>query len=75
MNEPEQSSSGAPSPFPIVTEQDRIASEREAIENALRACNGRVSGKGGAAELMSVKPTTLYSRLKRFGIDAKTFKA
>lgn len=75
LNEPEQASSGTPSAFPIVTEQDRIASEREAIENALRACKGRVSGKGGAAELMSVKPTTLYSRLKRFQIDAKTFKA
>ena len=41
----------------------------------LRKANGRVSGKGGAAELLGVRPTTLYSRLKRFWIDAATFRS
>jgi PAS domain S-box-containing protein len=64
----------APGAVGIMTEADRLAAEKQAIETALRTCRGRVSGRGGAAELMSVKPTTLYSRLKRFGIDAKAFK-
>jgi PAS domain S-box-containing protein len=59
----------------ILTERDRKAQEREAIVTVLRKANGRVSGQGGAAELLGVRPTTLYSRLKRFGIDAAAFRS
>ncbi len=30
--------------------------------------NWKVSGRGGAAELLDLKPTTLSSRMKRLGI-------
>ncbi|WP_332264154.1 sigma 54-interacting transcriptional regulator [Pseudomonas glycinae] len=40
----------------------------------LRRTGGKVSGDGGAAELLGVKPTTLASRLKKWGIDARQFK-
>jgi len=42
--------------------------ERQNLEAALLACNGKVFGKGGAAQLLGMKPTTLASRLKALGI-------
>jgi transcriptional regulator with GAF, ATPase, and Fis domain len=38
------------------------------MEAALKAADGRLFGKGGAAELLGLKPTTLASRLKRLEI-------
>jgi len=45
--------------------------EREYILTVLRKCNGRISGPGGAAELLGVPPTTLNSKMKRLGITRK----
>jgi formate hydrogenlyase transcriptional activator len=42
--------------------------ERDHILAALQATNGKVSGKGGAAALLGLKPTTLESRMKKLGI-------
>lgn len=42
--------------------------ERSYIVEVLRACNWRVSGRKGAARLLQVKPTTLYSKIRRLGI-------
>lgn len=38
------------------------------ILEALAMCGGKVSGPGGAGELLKVKPTTLYSKMKRLGL-------
>src|SRR5437868_4175351 len=38
------------------------------IRAALKAANGKVSGPGGAAQLLGLKPTTLASRIKSLGI-------
>lgn len=38
------------------------------IIEALKKCNGKVSGKGGAAEMLQLPPTTLASKMKRLGI-------
>jgi transcriptional regulator with GAF, ATPase, and Fis domain len=35
---------------------------------ALKQANWRVSGQGGAAELLGVKPTTLADRMRKAGI-------
>jgi transcriptional regulator with GAF, ATPase, and Fis domain len=43
--------------------------ERDNIVAALKQTGWKVSGPGGAAEILGVKPTTLASRLKRFGIE------
>lgn len=43
--------------------------DREHILAALKKCNGKVSGKGGAAELLKLPPTTLNSRIKKLGIN------
>lgn len=58
----------------ITTDAMRRARDKSDIVEALRLANGRVSGRGGAAELLGVKPTTLYSRLKKFNIDAGKFR-
>lgn len=34
-------------------------------------CNGKISGKGGAAELLKINSNTLYSKMKKLGIVAK----
>jgi PAS domain S-box-containing protein len=57
-----------PAPAPLMTEAEKRARDRKMIEQALAACNGKVFGPGGAAELLGVKPTTLASRIKRWGI-------
>jgi len=42
--------------------------ERAAIAAALERAGGKVSGPGGAAELLGVKPTTLESKLRALGL-------
>jgi PAS domain S-box-containing protein len=49
----------------IETHSDQRARERRNIAAAMEAAGGRVSGLGGAAELLGMKPTALYSRLRR----------
>ncbi|MFZ7127703.1 MAG: sigma 54-interacting transcriptional regulator [Desulfobacterales bacterium] len=43
--------------------------ERDNIINALRRSGWKVHGRGGAAELLGIKPTTLTYRIKRMGIN------
>jgi len=52
----------------LLTEQERRRRDREAIVQALEQSGGKVFGPGGAAELLGVKPTTLASRIRRWGI-------
>ena len=56
----------------LETGTDKIKSmeemEKEHIMNALQICNGKVSGNGGAAELLKMQPQTLYSKMKKLGI-------
>ena len=58
----------------LLTEAARRERDRAALAAALDATGGRVSGPGGAAELLGLKPTTLASRLKKFAIDPRSFK-
>jgi formate hydrogenlyase transcriptional activator len=56
-------------PSPVVKAHDQA--ERENIQAALQMSNYRIRGKGGAAELLHVKPTTLEARMARMGIQRK----
>jgi len=56
-------------PAAILTEEQLQQLERNNMQAALKAAGGRLFGKGGAAELLGLKPTTLASRLKRHGIS------
>ncbi len=54
--------------YDILSEADRRKRDRSNIEAALRASGGKVFGRGGAAELLGIKPTTLTSRMKTLGM-------
>lgn len=56
---------------PILSVGELARLEEENIRRALKACNGRVSGEKGAAALLGMKPTTLYSRLKVYGLHGQ----
>lgn len=53
----------------VLTDEQRRERDRANIQAALDACAGKVFGRGGAAELLDVKPTTLASRIKALGIS------
>jgi len=52
----------------ILTEKDMKILQKKNLLAALRQTNWRVSGQGGAAELLGVRPTTLADRIKSFGV-------
>ncbi|MFW0718748.1 sigma 54-interacting transcriptional regulator [Pedobacter sp. N23S346] len=42
--------------------------ERDHILSILKRCNGKISGPGGAAEILNIPATTLNSKIKKFKI-------
>jgi formate hydrogenlyase transcriptional activator len=42
--------------------------ERHAILTAVAAAGWRISGRGGAADILGLKPTTLHAKMKKLGI-------
>ncbi len=42
--------------------------ERQAIVDALKAAQGKISGQGGAAERLGLKRTTLQNKMRKLGI-------
>jgi transcriptional regulator with GAF, ATPase, and Fis domain len=53
----------------VISRDEWRARERANVLAALRKADYRVSGKGGAAELLGVNPATLASQLKSLGIS------
>ncbi|AAM71356.1 MAG TPA: Fis family transcriptional regulator [Chlorobaculum sp.] len=49
-------------------EEEMRGMERKLILDALDRAGGRVSGEGGAAELLKINAKTLYSRIDKLGI-------
>ena len=54
----------------VLTDAEIRQLEADNIRAALRLTNGKVSGPGGTAELLGMKPTTLASRIKALGTVA-----
>jgi len=52
----------------VLTDAELRQLEADNIRAALTQAKGKVSGPGGAAELLGMKPTTLASRIKSLGI-------
>ncbi len=52
----------------IFTAEEFKEMERQNICRALEHCKGKVSGPGGAAEILSMNPTTLASKMKVLAI-------
>lgn len=46
--------------------------ERQHIQAAIARCDGKISGKGGAAELLGLKRTTLISKMDKLGMRQKS---
>jgi PAS domain S-box-containing protein len=55
----------------LLTRDQLTRQQREAVINALKRINGKVSGPGGAAELLGMKPPTLASRITSLGINRR----
>ncbi|MBD3258139.1 PAS domain S-box protein, partial [candidate division GN15 bacterium] len=53
----------------VVSEEDMRQIEKQNIVTALRHTDWRVAGADGAAELLGIHPSTLYSRIKALGIE------
>jgi formate hydrogenlyase transcriptional activator len=49
--------------------------ERQAIIDALKGASGRVAGKGGAAEHLGLKRTTLQNKMRRLSITRADYSA
>jgi formate hydrogenlyase transcriptional activator len=50
------------------------AQEKRLIEAALEACQGRVSGVGGAARRLGIPPATLDNKIRLYHIDKLRFR-
>jgi transcriptional regulator with GAF, ATPase, and Fis domain len=46
-----------------------IENERDHILAVLESCNWKISGKGGAAEILDINVNTLNSKMKKLGIE------
>jgi len=72
---PEAVGNPAPANAPVptgnefLTETELREYEKENLRRALKACGWRISGPGGAAERLGVKPSTLAYRMSVFGIE------
>ncbi len=51
-------------PERILTAAEMLELEKQNLQRALSSCGGKVSGQDGAAALLGMKPTTVYSRIK-----------
>jgi len=49
--------------------------ERQAILDALKDSSGRIAGKGGAAERLGLKRTTLQNKMRRLNINRSEYSA
>ncbi|MEM9070338.1 MAG: sigma 54-interacting transcriptional regulator [Myxococcota bacterium] len=61
----EPSAVSSPAKTPLISLR---AAERLHLERALDASGGKIYGRGGAAEMLDVKPTTLQSKLRKHGL-------
>ena len=53
----------------VLTDRECRERERTNVMRALERSEGRIYGRGGAAELLGIKPSTLASRMRKLGID------
>ena len=52
----------------VLSEAQLQALQRENMRTALQRCGWKIYGRGGAAEMLQIKPTTLIERMKRFNL-------
>jgi DNA-binding NtrC family response regulator len=67
-NPPSASPAGSVAQPKFLTEAEVERFERDNLVRALEAANWKISGRDSAAELLGVKPTTLLSRMTKWGL-------
>jgi len=65
---PSDSTTSSPTQPQFLTEAELQRRERDNLVQVLEAANWKISGADGAAELLGVKPTTLLSRMDKWGL-------
>ncbi|MBV1876801.1 MAG: sigma 54-interacting transcriptional regulator [Pseudomonadales bacterium] len=55
----------------ILTDEGFRMLEKANLIKAMRRCQWKISGQGGAAEFLGIKPSTLAYRLAAFGVEKK----
>jgi transcriptional regulator with GAF, ATPase, and Fis domain len=55
----------------LMTQDELQKLEIQNIQLALQKANGKVFGENGAAQLLDIPPTTLSSKLKKFGLNTR----
>ncbi len=53
----------------LMTDAEMREAQKNNVIRALKQANWKVSGEGGAAELLDMKPTTLADRIRSYGIE------
>ena len=66
---PQDKKGGIPKAGKVKTMEEN---EKDHIREILSKCNGKVFGKGGAAELLGMNASTLNSRIRKLGIIKST---
>jgi transcriptional regulator with GAF, ATPase, and Fis domain len=61
----------SPSDAPIQTLDDAMAAH---IRRVLTVTRGRIEGRTGAASRLDINPHTLRARMRKLGIDPRTFR-
>jgi PAS domain S-box-containing protein len=56
----------------FLTEKELKLQQRDNMRRALEHANWRIAGKGGAADLLGLKPSTLVDRMRAFGLEKPT---
>ncbi len=72
---PVAASSAPIAPAAVTPEKEWRIRERANVLAALRQTKFKVSGQGGAAELLGINPGTLASRIKALGINKRDYVA
>ncbi len=65
---PIDSSVGSKRQSTFLTEAEVERFERDNLVTALETANWKIKGPEGAAELLGIKPTTLLSRMNKWGV-------
>ena len=58
-------------PSAFAAQEDNYHNPAENWIEALNRTNGKISGQDGAAELLGLNPSTLWSKIRKYRIDVK----
>jgi transcriptional regulator with GAF, ATPase, and Fis domain len=53
----------------FVTDNEMKLQQRDNMHRALEYVGWRISGEGGAADLLGLKPSTLKDRMRAYGLE------